>query len=190
MLPVSAPESPNLIMRPTLVPLNFGYELPLEEVMLLKEGLFIEETASLDVVTEIALERLRGLGFSSILFSPQQIRVWFLAYEFAFVKMTSISVAEKSDGCKKSSMVFISKYIHLLATKYFSSMQERFSDKQGALDGLFEFRRKRLGFDAWVLEESTSTDVYDLINEILEDEEAFKAAKERREKKPLKFIFG
>lgn len=188
MLPVSEPQSPNLIRMPELIPLQFGYEMSLEEVLPLREALIIEEDGSLDLVTSIALERLRILGFSSIAFSSQEIRIWFLAYEFAFVKMTSILQTEMCDSDKKNSMLLVSRNIHLIATRYFSCMQEKFVGKDG-LDSLFEFRRKKAGFEAWVLEDKATCDVCDLISQVMVEEEAFKVSREKG-RKPHRFTFA
>lgn len=186
----SLPASPNVIGMPKLIPVVFGYEdLPLEEVLRLKDEFVFEDVGSLDDVTTIARQRLLALRFNGETFSSEQIRVWFLAYEFVFVKMGSILIAEVDPGDKTASIRFLSQYIHLVAAKYFSKMEERFSEKKGALDALFEFRRKKDGFESWVLEESVTCDVYDLITDIRRDEEAFEIYKQKKKQAPRRFTF-
>ncbi len=189
MLPAGEPVSPsNCIFLPQFMPLNQGCTMPVEDVLRLQDVLIIDDRLSPEEVTVIACEKLGRVQFDATKFLPEEVRVWFLAYQFAFAKMKSLNLSDLSESDKRSHIQFVSAHIHLIATRYFTMMQENFSGKPGHLDALFDFRRTQVGFDLWVAEESVTGDIYSEIDGIRQDEEEF-AQKRRVSKEVRRFTF-
>lgn len=166
-------------LRPTFMAGISGYIKSYEDLEKIRDILTIEE----EDATRIAFERLKSIGVQIDEASLDEVRLWFLSYQFVFAKIHEVDHFEPSLKEKMAAIDLVASRAHEMALSYFSEMRTKFAGCMENITQLFDYRRKPINFMVYCMEEVARERTYCLMSE-----DVINAPKRRTG--PLKFSFA
>ncbi|MBM3193441.1 MAG: hypothetical protein FJZ59_04315 [Chlamydiae bacterium] len=175
MLSLSSPK-PEACLRPEFMLGLSSYIRSYDDLVKLRDILTIDG----DDGTKVAIERLKLIGIDKDKASFEEVRLWFLSYQFVFAKMNEVDHFEANLDAKMASIYVVASRADRMAVDYFEEMKTTFRDNFSVIDQLFEFRRRRDGFFFYCEEEIARERIYTKMSEDIEKEREIALSKRIR----------